>query len=174
MRFPNPEESGAMDHVLDLARKVDAELVIANRDGARARDVADRVGILTPPLTSAFAAAAVAIASNQARFTSGVASAWVSVTTETHRADGVAMIRSRDGEKPRLFHAMTKRLNDSRVCPLCPLCPAHHRGCYGCFGPMEAPNPGALSDHLGLDERDVVRLFRTFYAAAPAFGESDG
>ena len=54
------------------------------------------------------------------------------------------------------------------------LCPSYHRGCFGCFGPMEAPNPGALGDHLGLEERDVVRLFRTFYAGAPAFGESHG
>jgi coenzyme F420-reducing hydrogenase gamma subunit len=54
------------------------------------------------------------------------------------------------------------------------LCPGYHRGCFGCFGPMEAPNPGALGDHLGLEERDVVRLFRTFYAGAPAFGESHG
>jgi len=52
------------------------------------------------------------------------------------------------------------------------LCPSYHRGCYGCFGPMEAPNPGALGAWLashGVQERDVVRLYRTFYAGAPAF-----
>jgi coenzyme F420-reducing hydrogenase gamma subunit len=54
------------------------------------------------------------------------------------------------------------------------LCPSYHRGCYGCFGPMEAPNPQSLAAHTGLGERDVVRLFRTFYAGAPEFGESHG
>ena len=54
------------------------------------------------------------------------------------------------------------------------LCPSYHRGCFGCFGPMEAPNPGSLGDHLGLEERDVVRLFRTFYAGAPEFGGTHG
>jgi hypothetical protein len=51
------------------------------------------------------------------------------------------------------------------------LCPSYHRGCYGCFGPMEAPNPGSLGPWLaahGLPERDVVRLYRTFYAGTPA------
>ena len=54
------------------------------------------------------------------------------------------------------------------------LCPSYHRGCFGCFGPMEAPNPGSLGEHLGLEERDVVRLFRTFYAGAPEFGGTHG
>jgi coenzyme F420-reducing hydrogenase gamma subunit len=52
------------------------------------------------------------------------------------------------------------------------LCPSYDRGCYGCFGPMEAPNAGALGAWLarhGLPEQDVVRLYRTFYGAAPAF-----
>ncbi len=52
------------------------------------------------------------------------------------------------------------------------LCPSCHRGCYGCFGPMEAPNAGSLAGWLaqhGMPERDVVRLYRTFYAGAPAF-----
>ncbi|MGZ4269693.1 MAG: NADH-quinone oxidoreductase subunit B family protein [Solirubrobacteraceae bacterium] len=52
------------------------------------------------------------------------------------------------------------------------LCPSCHRGCYGCFGPMEAPNTTALGTWLaghGMPERDVVRLYRTFYAGAPAF-----
>jgi sulfhydrogenase subunit delta len=52
------------------------------------------------------------------------------------------------------------------------LCPSYHRGCYGCFGPMEQPNAGSLGGWLarhGLPERDVVRVYRTFYAGAPAF-----
>jgi sulfhydrogenase subunit delta len=52
------------------------------------------------------------------------------------------------------------------------LCPSYHRGCYGCFGPMEQPNPASLGTWMsghGLPERDVVRLYRTFYAGAPAF-----
>ncbi len=52
------------------------------------------------------------------------------------------------------------------------LCPSFDRGCYGCFGPMEAPNTGSLAGWLarhGMPERDVVRLYRTFYAGAPAF-----
>ena len=58
------------------------------------------------------------------------------------------------------------------------LCPAYHRGCYGCFGPMETPNTGALSPWLrglGMDERDLVRVFRTFNANASrsASGDAD-
>ena len=52
------------------------------------------------------------------------------------------------------------------------LCPSYDRGCYGCFGPMEAPNADALGDWLerhGVQERDVVRLYRSFYSNAPAF-----
>ena len=47
------------------------------------------------------------------------------------------------------------------------LCPAYDRGCYGCFGPMETPNTAALSGwmgRLGADERDLVRVYRTFNA----------
>jgi sulfhydrogenase subunit delta len=54
------------------------------------------------------------------------------------------------------------------------ICPAYHRGCYGCFGPMERPNAGAqvgLLRATGLPPDDVVRAFRTFNAAAPAFVE---
>src|SRR5215217_3279899 len=54
------------------------------------------------------------------------------------------------------------------------LCPSYDRGCYGCFGPMESPNASALGDwlgRLGVDEADVVRIYRTFHAAAPAFRE---
>jgi sulfhydrogenase subunit delta len=52
------------------------------------------------------------------------------------------------------------------------LCPAYDRGCYGCFGPMETPNTVALSaqmKELGAGERDLVRVYRTFNAAAPPF-----
>ena len=52
------------------------------------------------------------------------------------------------------------------------LCPSYDRGCYGCFGPMESPNMTALShelSELGVGERDIVRLYRTFNAAAEPF-----
>jgi len=45
------------------------------------------------------------------------------------------------------------------------LCPAYDRGCYGCFGPMETPNTVSLTRQLhvlGMDERSVDRVFRTF------------
>jgi coenzyme F420-reducing hydrogenase gamma subunit len=52
------------------------------------------------------------------------------------------------------------------------LCPAYARGCYGCFGPMDSPNPEALSEgwrRLGATSADLVRAFRTFNAWAPSF-----
>ena len=52
------------------------------------------------------------------------------------------------------------------------LCPSYDRGCYGCFGPMEDPQAASLSrwlEHHGADEVDLVRLYRTFNANAPAF-----
>jgi sulfhydrogenase subunit delta len=52
------------------------------------------------------------------------------------------------------------------------ICPAHDRGCYGCFGPMETPNADSLSAWmrgLGEETPDLIRVFRTFNAAAPAF-----
>jgi coenzyme F420-reducing hydrogenase gamma subunit len=45
------------------------------------------------------------------------------------------------------------------------LCPTYHRGCYGCFGPMESPNTVSLTKQLhvlGMGERAVDRVFRTF------------
>jgi sulfhydrogenase subunit delta len=54
------------------------------------------------------------------------------------------------------------------------LCPSYDRGCYGCFGPMEDPQAESLSRWLagrGLGEMDLVRVYRTFHAAAPAFRE---
>jgi sulfhydrogenase subunit delta len=53
------------------------------------------------------------------------------------------------------------------------LCPAYDRGCYGCYGPMESPNTASLSGwwqrRLDVEERDVVRAFRTFNAGAEPF-----
>ena len=52
------------------------------------------------------------------------------------------------------------------------ICPAYHRGCYGCFGPQQTVNAPALSGALGalgLDRRSVLRLYRTFNAAAEPF-----
>jgi len=52
------------------------------------------------------------------------------------------------------------------------LCPTYSRGCYGCFGPQDTANAASLGDRLvdlGMPQRDVVRVFRTFNAASPAF-----
>jgi sulfhydrogenase subunit delta len=52
------------------------------------------------------------------------------------------------------------------------LCPAYDRGCYGCYGPMETPNAVSLSHRLGefgMDERALMRVYRTFNANAPGF-----
>jgi coenzyme F420-reducing hydrogenase gamma subunit len=52
------------------------------------------------------------------------------------------------------------------------ICPAFGRGCYGCFGPAESPNTPALAarlGELGMAGRDLLRVFRTFNAASPAF-----
>ena len=52
------------------------------------------------------------------------------------------------------------------------LCPSYHRGCYGCYGPAESPNAPALTAQLremGVADLDLVRMLRTFNAAAPAF-----
>lgn len=52
-------------------------------------------------------------------------------------------------------------------------CPTFHRGCYGCFGPGETANTGSLADwlhdQLGVEDAQLLRLFRTFNADAPAF-----
>lgn len=57
------------------------------------------------------------------------------------------------------------------------LCPSYNRGCYGCFGPMETPNPPALSARfaaLGMTRHDIMLAFRGFNAYAEAFRkESD-
>lgn len=52
------------------------------------------------------------------------------------------------------------------------LCPSFDRGCYGCFGPMESPNTPSLSgwlSGLGMDEVDLVRVYRTFHADREPF-----
>jgi coenzyme F420-reducing hydrogenase gamma subunit len=53
------------------------------------------------------------------------------------------------------------------------ICPSYNRGCYGCYGPMESPNTPSLAgwmrDGLGSTEPELVREFRMFYAAKPAF-----
>lgn len=52
------------------------------------------------------------------------------------------------------------------------LCPAYGRGCYGCFGPQDTPNTAWLAQRfreLGMPERDVHRVYRTFNAASGAF-----
>ncbi|HXZ83160.1 MAG TPA: hypothetical protein VED84_05355 [Acidimicrobiales bacterium] len=54
------------------------------------------------------------------------------------------------------------------------LCPAVNRGCYGCFGPANTTNTGSLSRRLtdlGLSERGVARIFRTFNSAATEFSK---
>jgi coenzyme F420-reducing hydrogenase gamma subunit len=54
------------------------------------------------------------------------------------------------------------------------LCPAVNRGCYGCFGPADTTNTGSLSKRLadlGLSERGVSRMFRTFNSAATEFSK---
>ncbi|MCB0039259.1 MAG: oxidoreductase [Caldilinea sp.] len=52
------------------------------------------------------------------------------------------------------------------------ICPSFDRGCYGCYGPKETPNTPALSARLaelGMDARDLQRVYRTFNANAPDF-----
>jgi coenzyme F420-reducing hydrogenase gamma subunit len=52
------------------------------------------------------------------------------------------------------------------------LCPSYDRGCYGCFGPMESPNAPSLSgwfEGLGMEEVDVIRVYRTFHTAREPF-----
>jgi coenzyme F420-reducing hydrogenase gamma subunit len=52
------------------------------------------------------------------------------------------------------------------------LCPTFGRGCYGCFGPQDSPNTASMAEVLaerGLSEPQIVRLYRTFNAAADAF-----
>ena len=52
------------------------------------------------------------------------------------------------------------------------LCPGFERGCYGCFGPQDTPNTAGVAARLaelGMDQSAVMRVFRTFNAAAEPF-----
>jgi sulfhydrogenase subunit delta len=54
------------------------------------------------------------------------------------------------------------------------LCPSYDRGCYGCYGPKETPNTPSLSRWLaglGVDARDLQRVYHTFNADADPFRE---
>jgi coenzyme F420-reducing hydrogenase gamma subunit len=54
------------------------------------------------------------------------------------------------------------------------LCPSYNRGCYGCYGPMESPNTPSLAawwQRLGVEDVDLVRALRTYYAGAEEFRE---
>ena len=52
------------------------------------------------------------------------------------------------------------------------ICPAYDRGCYGCYGPQETPNTRALDAQAGMEDRDLVRIYRTFNATAGAFQQA--
>ena len=52
------------------------------------------------------------------------------------------------------------------------ICPSYNRGCYGCYGPMETPNTLSLDAWSGLEDRDLVRVYRTYNAAREPFRET--
>jgi coenzyme F420-reducing hydrogenase gamma subunit len=52
------------------------------------------------------------------------------------------------------------------------ICPSYNRGCYGCFGPMESPNTLSLNAWTKLEDRDLVRIYRTYNAASEPFREA--
>jgi coenzyme F420-reducing hydrogenase gamma subunit len=52
------------------------------------------------------------------------------------------------------------------------ICPAYNRGCYGCYGPMETPNTASLDAWSGLEDGDLVRVYRTFNAASTPFRQA--
>jgi sulfhydrogenase subunit delta len=52
------------------------------------------------------------------------------------------------------------------------ICPSYNRGCYGCYGPMETPNTVSLNAWSGLEDRDLVRVYRTYNAAREPFRET--
>jgi coenzyme F420-reducing hydrogenase gamma subunit len=52
------------------------------------------------------------------------------------------------------------------------ICPAYDRGCYGCYGPKETPNTRSLDAWSGLDQLDLVRVYRTFNASAEPFRQA--
>lgn len=52
------------------------------------------------------------------------------------------------------------------------ICPSYDRGCYGCYGPMETPNAPSLSGQLqalGMSDKAISQVYRSFNAEAPAF-----
>lgn len=52
------------------------------------------------------------------------------------------------------------------------LCPSYNRGCFGCFGPMESPNPPALSRQwlaMGASKAELTRAYRGTNGYADAF-----
>ena len=52
------------------------------------------------------------------------------------------------------------------------LCPGYQRACFGCYGPKENANTHELArqfEQLGETRADLLRLFRSFNALAPAF-----
>jgi sulfhydrogenase subunit delta len=54
------------------------------------------------------------------------------------------------------------------------ICPSYNRGCYGCYGPMETPNAPSLSaglHKLGMGERELMHVYRSFNANAGPFRE---
>jgi sulfhydrogenase subunit delta len=52
------------------------------------------------------------------------------------------------------------------------ICPAYDRGCYGCYGPKETPNTASLDSWSGLEDPDLIRIYRTFNAAAEPFRQA--
>ncbi len=52
------------------------------------------------------------------------------------------------------------------------ICPSYNRGCYGCFGPMQTPNAESLNAWTGLEDRDLVRIYRTYTATTEPFRET--
>ena len=54
------------------------------------------------------------------------------------------------------------------------LCPSYNRGCFGCFGPAETANMRALTaqlGQLGMEQRDIRHILRTFNTNAGPFRE---
>jgi coenzyme F420-reducing hydrogenase gamma subunit len=49
------------------------------------------------------------------------------------------------------------------------ICPSYDRGCYGCYGPKETPNTASLNSWSALEDRDLVRIYRTFNATREPF-----
>jgi len=56
------------------------------------------------------------------------------------------------------------------------ICPAHDRECFGCYGPSESANLVSLDgwyESRGVPRAALVRLVRSYNAAAPAFRAED-